>query len=85
MICGLSSARLVIMAALMTLCVTLALTIYAFTTSTDFTTLGGALYVFCSILLLFSFFALFTNNNVVHIALCAVSIFMYGMYLVYDT
>ena len=59
-VCGLSSAKVVLMAAIMTLAITVALTLYAFTTKEDFTVMGGALWIAGCILLLFGFFLSFS-------------------------
>ena len=48
------------MAAVMTLGVTLALTMYAFTTEKDFTYSGGILFVLSACLLMFGIFTWFT-------------------------
>ena len=58
--CGMSSPRLVVMAALMTLAITVALTLYAFTTKEDFTVMGGALWIAGCVLMLFAFFISFS-------------------------
>lgn len=44
----------------MTLAITIALTLYAFTTKDDFTVLGGALWIAGCVLLLFGLFLSFT-------------------------
>lgn len=85
LVCGLSKPKLVMMAAFMTLAITVALTLYAFTTKTDFTMMGGALWILGCVVLMFSLFAMFTDNNLVHIIICCVSIIMYALYLIYDT
>jgi hypothetical protein len=59
-ICGMSNPRLVLMATFMTLGITLALTLYACTTSSDFTMMGGSLWIFGCVLMMFSLFAMFT-------------------------
>lgn len=55
-----TKASIVFMAASMTLGIVIALTIYAFTTKTDFTLMGGTFFVLIMLLLLFGIFALFT-------------------------
>lgn len=85
LICGLSDPETVIMAAFMTLAVTIALTIYAYKTESDFTMMGGLLFVFGAIMLLFGIFMLFTDNPFLHIIYCCFGVLLYSMYLIYDT
>ncbi len=84
-ICALSNARVVLMAAFMTFALVVALTFYAMTTKTDFTMQGGLMFVLGAGLFMFSFFAMFTNNKLVHIILCVAGIIVFGLYLIYDT
>jgi FtsH-binding integral membrane protein len=84
-ICGLSNPKLVFMAAFMTMSMTIALTVYAMTTKTDFTLQGGMIFVVGCAFAMFSLFALFTTNNFVHILICVGGIIMFGIYLIYDT
>ena len=70
----------------MTLGITLSLTIYALTTKSDFTMMGGTLFV-CSIgLFLFGFGALFFGGltPIVNVIYCTFGVVLYGIYLVYD-
>lgn len=84
-ICAMSKPQLVFMAAFMTFCLVVSLTIYALTTKTDFTMQGGLLFIFGCAFGLFSLFGLFTNNRIFHIILCAGGIILFGLYLIYDT
>ena len=84
-VCGLSNPRLVFMAAFMTLALTVALTLYAFTTKTDFTMMGSSLWILGCTLLMFSLFAMFSQNNILHIVICCFSVILYSIYLIYDT
>jgi FtsH-binding integral membrane protein len=84
-ICAVSNPQLVLMAAIMTTAMVVALTAYAFTTKTDFTMQGGALFIFGCGFIMLCLFGLFTNNKLFHILLCVVGIILYGLYLVYDT
>jgi len=52
----------VVTAALLTLGVTMALTLYACTTKTDFTLAGGALWIIASVLLIVSIISIFYFN-----------------------
>lgn len=83
-ICGVSNPRTVLMAALMTFSMVIALGLYAFHTKTDFTLQGGALFVFGCGFLMLTIFGLFTNNKFFHIFLCVIGIILFGFYLIYD-
>jgi len=82
-ICGMTDPKLVIMAASMTCAITIALTIYAFTTKTDFTLCGSLLFIMLCCLFLLSIFSLFFKF--LHVVVSALGIFLYACYLVYDT
>jgi FtsH-binding integral membrane protein len=84
-ICATTKPEIVLMAAVMTCAVTIALTIYAFTTKTDFTMLGGLLFVGSCIMLLFGIFLMFTHNKVLYIIYSCLGVFFYSIYLIYDT
>lgn len=84
-ISGLTDPKIVFMAAVMTLGITVALTLYAITTKTDFTIYGGLMYILGMALLLFGIFAIFTDNRIVNIIICIISIIILGIYLIYDT
>ena len=79
--------NIVIMAAAMTLGMTLSLTIYAFTTKSDFTTMGSTLFILASALLMFGIFmAVFSSwNQPLYILYTTLGVILYGYYLVYDT
>ena len=72
------------MAASMTLAITLALTLYAITTKTDITIYGSALFIISIAIFMFTMFAMFTDNKIVHVGVSAMTVTMYGFYLVYD-
>ncbi len=84
-ICSLTNPKFVFMAAFMTFGLVVALTVYAMTTKTDFTMQGGLFFVLGCGLLMFSLFAMFTNNKLIHIILCVAGIVLFGLYLIYDT
>lgn len=80
----------VLLAACLTVTVTLALTVYAFTTKKDFTYIGGLLFVFVSIMIFFGFFfMLFGVNNKFTSALYSfyliLGVMLYSFWLIYDT
>jgi len=76
---------LIIWAAVLTLSMTAALTIYAYTTKSDFTTYGGVLFVISLGLLFFAILAIFTQLRFLQILITIATIILYGVYLVYDT
>lgn len=84
-LCTKVNIRIVLMAAAMTCAITLALTCYACVTETDFTVFGGALFMASICLLLAGLFAMFTQNKIVHIVIASISVFVYSIYLIYDT
>lgn len=78
--------KVVMMAALLTIAVTLALTVYACTTETDFTFLGGFLFVVITVLFFFGFFSiLFGSNYIVRTIYCCLGVLAYSIYLIIDT
>jgi protein lifeguard len=74
----------VLLAALLTAAIVLALTIYAFKTDTDFTYAGGSLFV-VSALMVVSLFAMFIQSKILDMIIAFVSACLFGMYLIYDT
>lgn len=81
--CAIYDPQTVIMAAVATLAVTVSITIYAWTTKTDFTFCGGMLFTAVCLLFLltlFSFIFPFLNA-----AICVLGVMIYSFYLLYDT
>jgi len=84
-ICTVYDPQLVMMAALMTAAMTLALTLYACTTKTDVTYFGGSLFIAgCAIFLMITF-SWFFQNTFFEVVVCVCAIVVYGFYLIYDT
>jgi len=84
--CSLYDPEIVIMAGILTAAVTISLTIYAFTTKTDFTFLGGLLFVSICLILFFGIFCFaFRSVRVLHIFFCILGVLVYSLYLIYDT
>ncbi|KAL4512435.1 hypothetical protein ABPG72_005437 [Tetrahymena utriculariae] len=77
--------NLVLLAAFFTIGITIALTIYAFTTKQDFSFLGGLLFLVISSLLLSSLLLIIYNNYVLEIVSCSLTAIVYGIYIIYDT
>lgn len=75
----------VVIAASLTAAVTVALTIYAICTKTDFTVCGGMLFIMAAIVLVGSILGIFIKNKWFQIAVSMFSVLVYGLYLVYDT
>ena len=76
---------MILIAGIMTLGATLALTLYAFFTKEDFTLCGGFLCCFSFILCIFGISFFFQNNNTAYIVYSAMGVLIYSMYIVYDT
>lgn len=76
----------VLMAIGITAAICLALTLFAFQTKWDFTTMGGILVCFSTILLIFMIIVWFIpNNNIWRLAVSCLAVLLFSMYLVYDT
>jgi FtsH-binding integral membrane protein len=76
--------KVVMLAGIMTLSVTIALTIYAFTTKVDFTFLGGMLFVLSAIMIIWSIFSLI-YGVIFNTLYCILGIMIYSIYLIFDT
>jgi FtsH-binding integral membrane protein len=83
-VCGISNPQTVLMAALMTFSMVVALGLYAVYTKTDFSMQGGAIFVFGCAFLMLSIFGMFTTNKFFHIFLSVLGIILFGFYLIYD-
>lgn len=84
-ISAMSDPAVVLIAAVMTLCVTVSLTIYACTTKTDFTLMGGFLFIFGMILMVLGVFLWWGVSSTMKTLLCGLGVIFYGLYLIYDT
>lgn len=76
---------IVLSASLLTLAITLALTLYAWTTKKDFTLCGAALWIVAVTLLMMSILSIFFYEIILQLFICSVVIVAYGFYLIYDT
>jgi FtsH-binding integral membrane protein len=74
----------VITAALMTTAVVIALTIYSLTTKTDFTYLGGLLFVVTTVMLFWGIFMMIFGFFL-YTVYCALGVVLFGIYLIFDT
>ena len=84
--CAIYEKSIVISAAALTAAVTVSLTIYAFTTKTDFTWCGGLLFAGVCILIVTGLLGCcFGFNKITYILYCSGGVFVYSIYLIYDT
>ena len=83
--CSFYEPSVVITAASLTAAVTIALTVYACTTKTDFTFLGGMLFVAICLLFFFGIFAWIFSSQILYTFYCVCGVLVYSIYLIYDT
>ena len=79
------STKDVFIATGLTFGVVFALTLYACTTKTDFTMLGGMLFVCLLLLMMCSIFGIFFHSRWLTIVIAGLSLLLFGVYLIYDT
>lgn len=84
-ICQSYDAKTVISAAFMTACVTIGITVYAWTTKTDFTMMGGTLFVLGFALIGVGLSAIIIGSEALYLLYCFLGVVIYGLYLIYDT
>mmetsp|Transcript_49741 Transcript_49741/g.57070 ORF Transcript_49741/g.57070 Transcript_49741/m.57070 type:complete len:232 (-) Transcript_49741:228-923(-) len=84
-ICGLSDPMTVLIAASLTAAITLGLTVYAYTTKSDFTTMGGMLLMALFLLIMMGILMIFIQSRILTIIYCTLGVFIFGIYLIYDT
>ena len=72
--------RLVLIAALMTMGLTVILTIFACTTKVDFTLCWGAAFILGGALLMFGIFAIILRSETMYLAYITLGIVVYGFY-----
>jgi protein lifeguard len=84
-ICAKYPANLVLLAVALTVAVVVGLTIYAFTTDSDFTMCGGVLLVAGLVLLVATIVSMFVHNKILHIIISACGAVLFSIYLIYDT
>ena len=85
MICSVYDKQTVLLAALFTFDITLELTIYTFTTKTDFTVFTGVLLVCLICLIFFGIACLIIRARILNIMYCAFGVLIFGIYIVCDT
>jgi len=80
-----TSPKIVLIAAAMTLVMTVSLSVYAMTTKKDFTLMGGTLFIFATALFLACLFGFLYQSMMLQCLICSGCIVLYGYYLLYDT
>lgn len=84
-ICARYPRNIVLLAVALTAAVVVGLTIYAFTTTSDFTMCGGVLLVAGLVLLVATIISFFIHNKILHIIISACGAILFSIYLIYDT
>ena len=77
--------KTILIATFLTATIVVALTIYAFTTRTDFTMMGGLLFTVLSALIMMSFLCIFFPSKIFRTIISAFSVVLFSIYLIYDT
>lgn len=77
--------KTVMIAAILTTAIVIALTLYAIFTTSDFTTMGGILIVLLVGLTVGSIVGIFIKNRIYHTIIAICSAIVFGIYLVFDT
>jgi len=72
-------------AAMMTLGLTIILTAYACTTKVDFTICYGLLFVLAGALLMWGLMAIILRSDLLYLFYCMIGVVVYGVYLIIDT
>lgn len=83
--CAIYDPITVLIAAVLTLSVTIALTIYALKTKKDFTSMGGILIVLIMGAICFAFLLIFFISMWTSILICVLISMVYGVFIIYDT
>lgn len=80
-----ADATITLMAVSLTAGVVVALTIYAFVTKTDFTVLGGILFIALAVLIVGGLIAIFLRSRWLAFGLSIAGVIVFGIYLIFDT
>lgn len=81
-----SSPGVVVCSGIGTAMITIACTLYAFFTKSDFTIMGGLIWMLSMSLLCLGLFSwLFAFNGFIYNAIIALCILLFGIFLIYDT
>jgi len=84
-LCAFSDPVNVMMAAIMTVALTTALTVYAWKTKSDFTVKWSAILILCVALFMFALFACVLRSRFLVIMYCCIAIIIYGVFIIFDT
>ena len=84
-ICSNYSAEVVLTAAALTTAAVIGLTLYACYTKTDFTILGGMLFVILLVFFVFGLILMFVKIKILHLIYCIIGVILFSIYLIYDT
>ena len=84
-ITGLTDPATVLMAGGLTAAITISLTVYAFTTKTDFTTCGAFLFVCVTALIVGGIIGIFVRSRWLNLILSILGVIVFGLYLIFDT
>ena len=88
-VCGMTAnsvgTQTVTIAAIMTVAMVSACTIYAFTTETDFTTSWGFIIVLSVVMLVLGLVTMFTSSPFLTNLYCGIGVILFGLYLIIDT
>jgi len=82
--CAMTEPKIVMLAGVMTVAITVALTIYACTTKTDFTMCGGLLFCLTAMLIVWGIFSMIFGV-IFNTLYCILGLLVFSIYLIYDT
>ena len=77
--------KTILIATILTASIVIALTVYAFKTTTDFTIMGGFLFTLLFSVVVASFLCFFFPSKIFRTIIAACSVFIFSIYLIYDT
>lgn len=84
-ICSLYETNIILLAGAMTIGLVIGLTVYSYFTKTDFTNLGGILFIILLAMIMFGLACCFTNNKILINLYCGLGVIVFGIYLIFDT
>ena len=84
-ICAFTNPKIVFMAACMTFIIVVFLTIYAITTKNDITMSGSMIFLLSATFLCLIIFNFFFRFKFLHVIICCLGVFIFGIYIIYDT
>ena len=79
-----NSPEVVLIASFMTAGIVVALTLYSFTTKTDFTVFGGFAFVVIAIFMMLGFFS-YLFGPTMRLIYCGIGVLIFSFYLIMDT